>query len=81
MCPSFQATQDEMNSPRGRSNLLRALISGKFPNMEEGEKDVYKAFDLCLACKGCKSDCPSAVDEARLKYEDLYQYYKKHPRK
>jgi FAD/FMN-containing dehydrogenase/Fe-S oxidoreductase len=79
MCPSFQVTQDEMHSTRGRSNLLRAMISGVFPDHEIAEKTVYEALDLCLACKGCKSECPSAVDVAKLKYEFLYRYYQKHP--
>lgn len=81
MCPSFQATLDETYSPRGRANLMRAMISGKFPSQAEAEKYIYIALDLCLACKGCKSECPSGVDIAKLKYEFLYQYYQKHPRK
>jgi FAD/FMN-containing dehydrogenase/Fe-S oxidoreductase len=84
MCPSFQALHDEMHSTRGRANLLRELISGGFPsgNFPEdafGEKAVMQALDLCLACKGCKSECPSAVDVAKLKFEFLYHYYQKHP--
>ena len=79
MCPSFQVTMDEKESTRGRANLLRAMISGQFPTQEMAEKVVYEALDLCLACKGCKSECPSAVDMAKLKYEFLYYYYKKHP--
>ena len=81
MCPSFQVLQEEKNSPRGRSNLLRALISGKFPTEVFGEQAVMDALDLCLACKGCKSECPSGVDVAKLKFEFLYQYYKTHPHK
>jgi FAD/FMN-containing dehydrogenase/Fe-S oxidoreductase len=77
MCPSFQATQDEMHSTRGRSNLLRALISGRFEIEKLGERAVYEALDLCLACKGCKSECPSSVDVAKLKYEFLNYYYSK----
>jgi Fe-S oxidoreductase len=75
MCPSFQVTRDEMHSTRGRANLLRALISGKFPSDLMAEEIVYQALDLCLACKGCKSECPSAVDMAKLKYEFLNHYY------
>lgn len=80
MCPSFQATKDEMKSTRGRANLLRGLISGKFPSRDMGEKAVYEALDTCLACKGCKSECPSAVDVARLKYEFFNHYYQTHRR-
>jgi FAD/FMN-containing dehydrogenase/Fe-S oxidoreductase len=75
MCPSFQASQDEMHSTRGRANLLRALISGKFPSHSFGVQAVREALDLCLACKGCKSECPSGVDIARLKYEFFQNYY------
>lgn len=74
MCPSFQASQEEMHSTRGRANLLRALISGKFSDHLFGIQAVREALDLCLACKGCKSECPSGVDIARLKYE-FFQYY------
>lgn len=77
MCPSFQASQEEMNSTRGRANLLRALISGRFPgdfaDLTEAKtparEAVRQALDLCLACKGCKAECPSGVDMAKLKYE------------
>ena len=75
MCPSFQATREEMHSTRGRANLMRAMISGQFPSGKMSEKTVYEALDLCLACKGCKAECPSAVDMAKLKYEFLQHYY------
>jgi Fe-S oxidoreductase len=74
MCPSFQATKDEMFSTRGRANLLRAMISRGFSSQEMALHAVKDTLDLCLACKGCKSECPSAVDMAKLKYE-FYQYY------
>jgi len=75
MCPSYQVTADEMHSTRGRANLLRAMISGRFPDEESAEETVYAALDLCLACKGCKAECPSSVDMAKLKYEFLDYYY------
>lgn len=81
MCPSFQATKEEINSTRGRANLLRALISGKFPSASMAERAVYEALDLCLACKGCKSECPSGVDVARLKYEFFNHFYHSHRRR
>jgi FAD/FMN-containing dehydrogenase/Fe-S oxidoreductase len=85
MCPSFQATRNEQNSTRGRANLLRALISTGAQSLPDGpsakEKAVYEALDLCLACKGCKAECPSGVDMAKLKYEFQHEYYKTHPRK
>ena len=80
MCPSFQATREEMHSTRGRANLLRALISGRFPAESLAEEAVHAALDTCLACKGCKSECPSAVDMAKLKYAFWERYYRSHPR-
>ena len=81
MCPSFQASQEEMHSTRGRANLLRAIISGKLNANHLGEQIVYESMDLCLACKGCKAECPSAVDMAKLKYEFLNYYYQQHTRR
>jgi FAD/FMN-containing dehydrogenase/Fe-S oxidoreductase len=72
MCPSFQASREEMHSTRGRGNVLRAAISGRIPGGLTS-KTVKEALDLCLACKSCKAECPSAVDMAKLKYEMLYQ--------
>ncbi len=74
MCPSFQATKDEMFSTRGRANLLRAMVSNGFSTQESAMQAVRDSLDLCLACKGCKSECPSAVDMAKMKYE-FYQHY------
>lgn len=74
MCPSFQATQDEMFSTRGRANLLRAMISNNFSTQDIATQAVKDSLDLCLACKGCKAECPSAVDMSKLKYE-FYQHY------
>ena len=90
MCPSFQATREEKYSTRGRANLLRALISVPHPlplsqqesGWDEGDlpSSVRDALDLCLACKGCKAECPSGVDMAKLKAEFQHQYYKSHGR-
>ena len=92
MCPSFQASREESNSTRGRANLLRALISSRqfAANVEhsagvnrkpEIEAVAFGALDLCLACKGCKAECPSGVDMAKLKYEFQHEYYKIHRRR
>jgi len=81
MCPSFQATRDEGNSTRGRANLLRAFIAKE--NVERltlNVEDVYTSLDLCLACKGCTSECPSGVDMPKLKYEFMNEYFKTHRR-
>ncbi len=90
MCPSFQATRDEMHSTRGRANLLRDLIrSTKYEagttaysvlRSDELTESTFQALDLCLACKGCKAECPSGVDMAKLKYEFENEYYKTHRR-
>jgi FAD/FMN-containing dehydrogenase/Fe-S oxidoreductase len=88
MCPSFQATREESNSTRGRANLLRALITqskaeGQTLNVQRltfNIENVYSSLDLCLACKGCKSECPSGVDMAKLKFEFMHEYYKSHRR-
>lgn len=75
MCPSYMATQDERDSTRGRANIFRALLSGALPFKAMGDKDVYEVFDLCIGCKACKSECPSAVDMARIKTEFKAQYF------
>ena len=80
MCPSFQATRDEQNSTRGRANLLRELIANHDLRNEEMAQSTYRALDLCLACKGCTSECPSGVDMPKLKYEFMNEYYKTHHR-
>ncbi len=77
MCPSFQATREEQNSTRGRANLLRALITSPSPDRTDA---AHAALDLCLACKGCTSECPSGVDMAKLKYEFKNEYHKTHLR-
>jgi len=78
MCPSFQATRDETNSTRGRANTLRAAMMGLLGPDGMTSKEVYDVMDLCLSCHACKSECPSAVDMAKLKAEFLYNYYRKH---
>ena len=86
MCPSYQATREEMHSTRGRANLLRALITNyKLPKAQgtlnkELTNSVAQALDLCLACKGCKAECPSGVDMAKLKFAFQAEYYKTHRR-
>src|SRR5438094_87759 len=76
MCPSYMATRDEEHSTRGRANALRAVLSGKVPAADFAGRRLYEVMDLCLECKGCKAECPSNVDMAKLKYEFLYHYYK-----
>jgi FAD/FMN-containing dehydrogenase/Fe-S oxidoreductase len=78
MCPSFQATKDEQHSTRGRANALRAILSGRLPKEAFVSQELYNTLDLCLECKACKTECPSNVDMAKLKYEFLSHYYAKH---
>jgi FAD/FMN-containing dehydrogenase/Fe-S oxidoreductase len=75
MCPSYMVTRDEEHSTRGRANALRAVLSGKVPQAEFTGQRLYEVMDLCLECKGCKAECPSNVDMAKLKYEFLHHYY------
>ncbi len=75
MCPSYMATRDEEHTTRGRANALRAVLSGKVPASDFAGKRLYEVMDLCLECKGCKAECPSNVDMAKLKYEFLNYYY------
>ena len=76
MCPSYMATKDEEHSTRGRANALRAVLSGRLPPQEFTGRRLYEVMDLCLECKGCKAECPSNVDMAKLKYEFLHHYYR-----
>lgn len=74
MCPTYMITRDESKTTRGRANTLRGAITGEFGTNGLFSKQVYEMIDLCLACKACKSECPSIVDMAKLKYEYLAQY-------
>ena len=78
MCPSYHATLDEEHSTRGRANALRAALSGTLPPGEFTSKRMYDVLDLCLECKGCKRECPTNVDMAKIKYEFLAHYYAEH---
>ncbi|MBA13136.1 MAG: anaerobic glycerol-3-phosphate dehydrogenase subunit C [Chloroflexi bacterium] len=78
MCPSYMVTRDEEHSTRGRANALRAAISGRIPTQSLDDKRLYQVMDLCLECKGCKAECPSNVDMAKLKYEFLNNYHNSH---
>ncbi|MEO8951399.1 MAG: FAD-binding and (Fe-S)-binding domain-containing protein, partial [Chthoniobacterales bacterium] len=77
MCPSYMVTREEKDSTRGRARLLWEMLEGQVIG-KNGWRDEYvkDALDLCLACKGCKSDCPVNVDMATYKAEFLAHYYK-----
>ncbi|MCY7396697.1 MAG: FAD-binding oxidoreductase [Nocardioides sp.] len=74
MCPSYLATRDEKDSTRGRARVLQEALDGDLVK-GLGDPAVADALDLCLACKGCASDCPTGVDMATYKAEALYQRY------
>lgn len=76
MCPSYRATYDERHSTRGRARLLFEMLRGDPLTGEWKSEPVREALDLCLACKGCKGDCPVDVDMATYKAEFLNHYYK-----
>jgi len=80
MCPSFRVTREEEHSTRGRAHLLWEMTKGDI--VSEGWRDAHvrSSLDLCLSCKGCKSDCPVAVDVATYKAEFLSHYYEERPR-
>jgi len=75
MCPSYRVTRDEEHSTRGRARLLFEMLEGDPLNGAWRDEHVKEALDLCLACKGCKSDCPVKVDMATYKAEFLSHYY------
>lgn len=77
MCPSYQATREELDSTRARANVLREILSEKNLNGDIFHSQEAKSvLDLCLSCKACKRECPSGVDMAALKAEYMYQYQK-----
>ena len=78
MCPSFMATRDEKNTTRARANILREFLTHSEKINRFDHQEIYEVMDLCLSCKGCKSECPSNVDVAKLKAEFLQQYYDVH---
>jgi len=77
MCPSYQATLSEKDSTRGRADLLRGLINGELSSRSLAHPAVKEVLDLCLQCKGCKTECPSQVDMSKMKSEALYHQHKK----
>lgn len=80
MCPSFRVTREEMHSTRGRAHLLFEMLEGDPLKGGWQDEHVKEALDLCLACKGCKGECPVSVDMATYKSEFLSHYYREHRR-
>ncbi|MCK8679195.1 FAD-binding and (Fe-S)-binding domain-containing protein [Streptomyces lichenis] len=75
MCPSFRATGEERHSTRGRARLLHEMLAGELIPDGWRSPEVHDALDLCLSCKGCRSDCPVGVDMATYKAEFLHHHY------
>lgn len=75
MCPSWQVTREEKHSTRGRARLLFEMLSGEVISGGWQSEEVHDALDLCLSCKGCRSDCPAGVDMATYKAEFLHHHY------
>ncbi|WP_437090141.1 FAD-binding and (Fe-S)-binding domain-containing protein [Streptomyces hundungensis] len=76
MCPSFRVTGEEEHSTRGRARLLHEMLAGEVVTDGWRSREVRDALDLCLSCKGCRSDCPVGVDMATYKAEFLHHHYR-----
>jgi len=78
MCPTYRASKEEIQTTRGRANMLRAAISGELSEEEmHSERFQEEVLDLCVGCKGCMSDCPTGVDMAKLKAEVKHQHHQR----
>ena len=78
MCPTYRAADEEVTATRGRANMLRQAMSGDLPDDPTDEAFVSEVLDLCVGCKGCKRDCPSGVDMAKLKAEVTHAAHQEH---
>jgi len=78
MCPTYRATEnEEITSTRGRANMLRRAMSGELPDDVFTDEFSHEVLDLCIGCKGCKRDCPSGVDMAKLKTEVAHERHQR----
>ncbi len=78
MCPSYRVTRDERDLTRGRANTLRLALSGQLGEDAFTSQAMHDTMSLCVGCKGCKRECPTGVDMARMKTEFLYHWRKRH---
>jgi FAD/FMN-containing dehydrogenase/Fe-S oxidoreductase len=78
MCPSYRVTRDEQHVTRGRANMFRLALSGQLGQGALTSQAMYESLDLCVSCKGCKRECPTGVDMAKMKVEFLAHYKRKH---
>jgi len=79
MCPSFRATGDERHLTRGRANSLRLALSGQLGTAAFTSEEMHETLALCVSCKGCRRECPTGVDMAKMKIEFLHHYHRRHP--
>ncbi len=75
MCPSYMATRNEKDTTRARANILREILTNSDKKNPFDSEEIKEVMDLCLSCKGCKSECPSNVDMGKMKAEFLAHYY------
>ncbi len=78
MCPSYRVTREEQHLTRGRANTLRLAISGQLGPGAFTSDAMFETLDLCVSCKGCKRECPTGVDMAKMKIEFLHHYRERH---
>jgi FAD/FMN-containing dehydrogenase/Fe-S oxidoreductase len=78
MCPSYRATRQEQHVTRGRANSLRLAITGQLGPNAFTSPEMKETLDLCVSCKGCKRECPTGVDMAKMKIEFLHHYHARH---
>ncbi|MFI4951589.1 MAG: FAD-binding and (Fe-S)-binding domain-containing protein [Burkholderiales bacterium] len=78
MCPSYRVTRDEQHTTRGRANTLRLALSGQLGDEDLAGEAVRAALDLCVSCKGCRRECPTGVDMAKMKIESLAAHNERH---
>lgn len=78
MCPSYRVTGDERHVTRGRANTLRLAMSGQLGPDAFTDPEMKETLDLCVSCKGCRRECPTGVDMARIKIEFLHHYHRRH---
>ncbi|MCB1672593.1 MAG: FAD-binding protein [Pseudomonadales bacterium] len=78
MCPSYRISRNEQHLTRGRANSLRLAITGQLGEEAFTSDAMYQTMDLCVGCKGCKRECPTGVDMAKMKMEFLYHYRQRH---
>src|SRR4029078_8905981 len=78
MCPSYRVTKDEKHLTRGRANTLRLAISGQLGAGAFTSWAMADTLDLCVSCKGCRRECPTGIDMAKMKIEFLHHRHAEH---